>query len=131
MRTKFKWCYSTCKKVSLTIKTVNDATRFIDEKGYEKWFDLLYPLIKSRDSCQPVKPSEPSAEDDNASLRNNLSKKTMKVLVAVSLRIARVPPTSVCLFLSRPTAVNCKSLELLNSSKVQLKMIQQKNIHRL
>lgn len=61
MRNKFKWCVSTCKKICLTIKTASGITRFIEDKGYGKWFDLLYPLVKTRDSCKPENACEPSA----------------------------------------------------------------------
>ena len=50
MRSKFKWCISTCKKICLTVKTA---------------IQLLYPLVKSRDSSQPEKGCEPSAPADN------------------------------------------------------------------
>ena len=63
MRNKFKWCVSVCKRACLTIKTASGISRFVDDKGYGKWFDLLYPLVKSRDSCQPERACEPSAHD--------------------------------------------------------------------
>lgn len=69
MRTKFKWCVSTCKKLSMTIRTATGIKRIQDEKGFGKWFDLLYPLIQSRDSCQPDQAVEPPvsavAESEN------------------------------------------------------------------
>ena len=40
--------------------------RLTDEKGYGKWFDLLYPIVKSRDSCQPEQAREPSANESSA-----------------------------------------------------------------
>ncbi len=61
MRTKFKWCVATCKKISLTISTKSGIKRIQDEKGYGQWFNLLYPLIKSRDSCQPEQAIEPDS----------------------------------------------------------------------
>lgn len=67
MRTKFKWCVSVCKKVALTIQTATGIKRFIEEKGYGKWFDGLFPLIKSRDSCQPEQAIEPSASVSSSS----------------------------------------------------------------
>jgi hypothetical protein len=42
MRTKFKWCISTCKKVALTIQTATGIKRFVEDKGYGKWFGLLF-----------------------------------------------------------------------------------------
>ena len=53
MRTKFKWCVSTCKRMSMTICHATGIKRIQDKKGFEKWFDLLYPLIKLFDSFQP------------------------------------------------------------------------------
>lgn len=60
IRNKFKWCVGTCKKVALTIQTATGINRFVDEKGFGKWFNALFPLIKSRDSCQPEQSIEPS-----------------------------------------------------------------------
>ena len=66
MRTKFKWCVATCKRICLTVKTASGVKRLTDEKGYGKWFDLLYPIVKSRDSCQPEQAREPSANESSA-----------------------------------------------------------------
>ena len=62
-RSKFKRCVSECKQAAMTIKTASGIKRF-QEKGYGKWFDLLFPLVKSRDSCQPNLAIEPSATND-------------------------------------------------------------------
>lgn len=43
------------------MKTASGIARFIEEKGYGKWFDLLYPLAKTRDSCKPKNACGPSA----------------------------------------------------------------------
>lgn len=61
-----KRCYhsgnvSVCKKVCLTMKTASGIATFIEEKEYGKWFDLLFPLVKTRDSCKPENACEPSA----------------------------------------------------------------------
>lgn len=61
MRTKFKWCISICKKICLTIKTALGVKNVIDDKGCGNWFNLLYPLVKTRDACQPEKAFKPSA----------------------------------------------------------------------
>ena len=52
MRNKFKSCISTCKQICMTMKTASGIERFVEERGYGKWFDLLYVLVKTRDSCQ-------------------------------------------------------------------------------
>ena len=70
MRNKFKWCISTCKRICLTVKTATGVKRFVESKGYGGWFNVLYPLVKSRDSCKPENATEPSAkvnEDNNDS----------------------------------------------------------------
>ena len=67
MRTKFKWCVATCKRISLTIATKSGIKRIQDEKGYGQWFGLLYPLIKSRDSCQPEQAIEPDSLNESIS----------------------------------------------------------------
>ena len=41
--------------------------RIQDEKGYGQWFGLLYPLIKSRDSCQPEQAIEPDSLNESIS----------------------------------------------------------------
>ncbi len=61
IRTQFKKCISDCKKAALAIKTASGIRRFQDEKGYGGWFNQLFALVKTRDSCQPEKAIEPSA----------------------------------------------------------------------
>lgn len=39
----------------------------MEEKGFGKWFDALFPLIKGRDSCQPEQSIEPSAAPSESS----------------------------------------------------------------
>ena len=59
LRTKFKKLVAECKKISLTIKTATGIKRVQDEKCYGPWFDQLYSLVKTRDSCQPEQSIEP------------------------------------------------------------------------
>ena len=61
MRNKFKKLVSECEKVSMIFKTATGISEYKDEKNYSKWFDMLFPLIKSRESCQPEQAMEPSA----------------------------------------------------------------------
>ena len=58
-RTKFKKCISECKKAALKIKTATGVKRFQDEKNYGVWFDRLFKLVKTRDSCPPDLATEP------------------------------------------------------------------------
>lgn len=52
MRNKFKWCVSICKKICLIVKIVLGIIRFIEDKGYGKWFNFFYVLVKIRDFCK-------------------------------------------------------------------------------
>ncbi len=61
MRNKFKKLVSECKKANMIFKTATGISNYKDEKNYSKWFDMLFPLIKSRESCQPEQAMEPSA----------------------------------------------------------------------
>jgi hypothetical protein len=60
MRNKFKKLVSECKKANMVFKTATGISNYKDEKDYSKWFDMLFPLIKSRESCQPEQAMEPS-----------------------------------------------------------------------
>lgn len=62
LRSKFKKLVAECKSVSMTIKTKSGIKRFQEEKGYGKWFELLFPLVRARESCQPDMAIEPSAK---------------------------------------------------------------------
>ena len=61
MRNKFKKLVSECRKANMVFKTATGISNYKDEKDYSKWFDMLFPLIKSRESCQPEQAMEPSA----------------------------------------------------------------------
>jgi translation initiation factor 1 (eIF-1/SUI1) len=57
LRTKFKKCVSDCKFAALTIKTGSGIKRFQEDKGFGAWFNKLFPLVQTRDSCKAVEPS--------------------------------------------------------------------------
>ena len=62
MRSKFKWCVAQCKTISLTVRKASGIKNVVEKKGYGTWFDLLFPLVKSRDSCDPTQAIEPGAD---------------------------------------------------------------------
>ena len=75
LRTKFKKCVSVCKQAAMTIKTATGIERFQEEQELGEWFNQLFPIIRTRDSCQPEHAVEPSSSEgverstnDNASL---------------------------------------------------------------
>ena len=53
LRNKFKKCISECKKIALTVKTSTGVKRAQDEKQLGAWFNQLFPLVQTRDSCNP------------------------------------------------------------------------------
>ena len=73
MRTKFKRCVAECKKLALTIKTATGVKRIQDERGYGQWFDQLFALVKSRDSCNPELAEEPSSSRSASSVSTETS----------------------------------------------------------
>ncbi len=52
VRNKLKKLISECKKVALTTSTASGINRFQDKYG--KWFQLLYPIVKQREFCDPT-----------------------------------------------------------------------------
>ena len=61
MRNKFKKLVTECKKANMVFKTATGISNYKDQKDFSSWFDMLFPLIKSRESCQPEQAIEPSA----------------------------------------------------------------------
>ena len=61
LRSKFKKCVSECKRAALTIKTGTGIKRFQEDKSYGAWFQKLYEVVKTRDSCQAEQAIEPTA----------------------------------------------------------------------
>ena len=45
----------------MTIKCASGIKRFQEDKNLGKWFNQLYPLVKSRESAQPEQAIEPSS----------------------------------------------------------------------
>ena len=77
LRTKFKKAIlSECKKAALTMKTATGIKRLQDEKGYGPWFDQLFALVKTRDSCQPEQAIEPSSVDSEKEMASSSSAST-------------------------------------------------------
>lgn len=66
LRTKFKKAVGQCKKAALTIKTATGISRFQEDNGYGQWFQQLFALVKTRDSCQPEQALEPSSKMSNS-----------------------------------------------------------------
>ena len=68
LRNKFKKCIAECKHAAMTIKTATGIKRFQENKGYSAWFNQLFPLVQSRDSCQPQLAVEPSSNSTSDNL---------------------------------------------------------------
>ena len=54
-----------CKSVSLTKRTSSGMARHQVEKSYGKWWDILFPLVASRESSDPNIMIEPSFDTIN------------------------------------------------------------------
>ena len=65
MRTKFKKCVSQYKQVALTQKTATGIKRYQEDHGFGKWFNALFDVVKTRDSCQPKWALEPSTSSSS------------------------------------------------------------------
>ena len=61
IRNKFKKVVSECKRAAMLMKSASGIQRFQEERGYGKWFNQLFALVKTRDSCQPDQAIEPFA----------------------------------------------------------------------
>ena len=61
LRSKFKKLISECKRAASTIKTASGIKRFQEERGYSAWFNQLFEVVKTRDSCSPELAIQPSA----------------------------------------------------------------------
>lgn len=85
LRSKFKKCVGECKKAALTIKTASGIKRFQDDKGFGAWFNQLFALVRTRDSCQPELAVEPSA-DNNGRETNSSDTSGLQPKVFVPLR---------------------------------------------
>ena len=62
-RTKFKACISACKKASMTRRCGSGIANFMEQQP--PWFKKLYPLVESRDSCNPDMALEPTFADED------------------------------------------------------------------
>ena len=60
VRTKFKKCVTQCTQAALPQKTATGIKRYQEDRGFGKWFDALFDVVKTRDSCQPEQALEPS-----------------------------------------------------------------------
>ena len=86
LRTKFKKCVQECKKAALTIKTATGIKRFQDSKNYGLWFNQLFAVVKTRDSCQPEQTLEPSKvprKDEKSGENKNSEKDHERLFVPV------------------------------------------------
>ena len=54
-----------CKSISLSQRTASGISRYQVKKGYGKWWDILFPLVASRESADPSNIVEPPFYNDN------------------------------------------------------------------
>ena len=65
----------------MTVQTATGIPKFRDDKRLGSWFNQLYPVVKSRESCQPEQELEPSNEDEEEieNVRDDVNKTKMFV----------------------------------------------------
>ncbi len=61
------------------MKTATGIKRLQDEKGYGPWFDQLFALVKTRDSCQLEQGIEPSIVDSEKDMASSSSASTSTI----------------------------------------------------
>ena len=64
-RNEFKKLVSECKSDSLTNRTASGIARYKVEKGYGKWWHILFTLVARRQSSDPNNMIEPSFDTIN------------------------------------------------------------------
>ena len=64
-RNEFKKLVSECKSDSLTNRTASGIARYRVEKGYGKWWHILFTLVARRQSSDPNNMIEPSFDTIN------------------------------------------------------------------
>ncbi|PFX22343.1 hypothetical protein AWC38_SpisGene13176 [Stylophora pistillata] len=139
IRSKFKKLVSECKKVALTIKTATGIKWFLDDKGYGAWFDKLFAIVKTRDSCQPEQAIEPSAlEDQTASSTEVVSEseietKPKRLYVPVKERKRGQKDDSVCeaVKLIRCIVENDPTKEIINFMREDAQKARQHELQLL
>lgn len=70
---------SECKRAALPIKTGTSIKRFQEDKNLGAWFQKLYDIVKTRDSCHPEQarqsltstPSVDMSESETASVEQS------------------------------------------------------------
>ena len=74
IRNKFKKLVCECKSISLSQRTASRISRYQVEKSYGKWWDILFPLVASRESADPSNIVKPPFYNDNQNTdpENNL-----------------------------------------------------------
>ena len=65
----------------MTVQTATGIPKFRDDKRLDSWFNQLYPVVKSRESCQPEHGLEPSNENEEEieNVRDDVNKTKMFV----------------------------------------------------
>ena len=56
---------NSCREAALKIKKSSGIKRFQEEKQFGSWFNKLFAVVKSMDSCQPEQLLEPDCADDD------------------------------------------------------------------
>lgn len=132
LRSKFKKLVAECKHVALTTKTSTGVKRFQDDKGYSNWFNQLFEVIKTRDSCRPELAVEPSAsreevtqstkdEGNSEASQDCVGKHFVPVKSAPTKKLKKEDPLVEAIHLMRSAIENDPTKQLIQFLKSDLR----------
>ena len=128
LRSKFKKLVAECKRVALTTKTSTGVKRFQDDKGYSNWFNQLFEVVKTRDSCRPELAVEPSAsreevtqstedEGNSEASQGCVGKQFVPVKSATTKKLKKEDPLVEAIHLMRSAIENDPTKQLIQFLK--------------
>ena len=113
LRSKFKKCVGFCKQAALTQRTATGIKRFQEDHGFGNWFNALFEVVKTRDSCQPKQALEPSSNSERSS-------PTSDVLREEGQDLLFVPVKSVQKRQSTKEKLDTTTVEVMNLVKASI-----------
>ena len=114
-RIKFQKCVSQGKRAALTQKTATGIKRYQEDRRFGKWFNALFDVVKTRDSCQPKHALEPSRSSSSPPCTSGSS---LDDNTAESVKEAQ-------LFVPKRSVKKGKSKDKLDTTQEVMKLIQE------
>lgn len=114
LRRKCKKCVSFCKQATLTRRTATGIKWFQEDHGFGNWFNALFEVVKTRDSCQPEQAVEPSTSNSER------SSPTSDVLGVEGQDLLFVPVKNVKKRQSTKEKLDATTVEVMNLVKATI-----------